>query len=325
MKRGDVEADSPSTDSASLHDGESPEGAPPQSLPSLQEDSMRRAIQETQEKSDLQAQCKKCLINWKSGMLVQQLFRMGFEMWKAISAVHIFGSNIEEAIHWLVENREISKSHVSDIMQQHPPAEICIEFELRTLMHIRHHRQLDETQLEKAVIDNEGDVTSAIHSILGYRSNEHAFPDCDLSLGIVHSESPPFLGSAADGLPLPHTTEETPQKSLETLSDDLMLGCVLGNALDAYKRGHADFTDLANQDLSCTTTTVTTPSTYHTSAPSSMNSPLSPPTFSPPSLLHDYRHLYPFATPDHYGMPFGEKTEASTASELRHFIGDLLE
>ena len=285
---------------------------------------MRRAIQETQEKSALHEHCKKCLIRWKSGMLVQQLFRMGFEMWKAISAVHIFGSNIEEAIHWLVENREISKSHVSDIMQQHPPAEICIEFELRTLMHISHHRQLDEAQLEKAVIECEGDVTSAIHSVLGYRSNEHSFPDCDLSLGIVHSESPPFLNnSSVDGLPLPHRTQPAQQRGLEALSDDLMLGCVLGNALDAYKRGHADFTDLANQDLSCTT--VTTPSTYHTSAPSSMNSPLSPPTFSPPSHLHDYHHPYPFATSDHYGMPFGDRSEASTVSELRHFIGDLLE
>lgn len=204
-------------------------------------DSVTKEVnQQRGQEQDLHETCKWCLIEWKSTMLIQQLHRMGFEMWRANSAVQIFGSNIEEALSWLLQNSELQQEEITTILQHQPAPVIDIELEMRTISHICQKYTMESSILESAIIRFEGDLNSAIRSLLGDKTDECWFPDFELSLGIVQSDSPFVHEMSSD-------REEV---HLETLSDELNLGCVLGSALEDYKSGNADFTDLVHRNLS---------------------------------------------------------------------------
>lgn len=276
----------------------------------------------------LHENCKRCLIDWKSTMLIKQLYRMGFEMWRANSAVQIFGSNIEEALTWLVQNAGMSHEQVNALIRHHHQiAQINIEFEMRTLLHICQKYSIDSSILESAIVRFEGDLNSAIQSLLGDKADEFCFPDFDLSLGIVQSEAPGVQEMSSN------QDEVHP----ESLSDELNLGCVLGSALEDYKRGNADFTDLVSKDLSFY---------EHVQNTGDVSSPLSP--VDPISAFNVQHQFAPFGggvlglghgRSLSSGLPtmnyqyFGSGSlggdpmisATTTPLELRHFIGDLLE
>eukprot|EP00210_Caulerpa_lentillifera_P009540 g9098.t1 len=211
--------------------------------------SHERNLDKTQERTLLE-KCKRCLMEWKSTMLIKQLYRMGFEMWRANSAVQIFGTQIENAIQWLLQNTGLTHDQMTVILCHHPTAKIDIDFEMQMIIYIARKYSIEDTVLQKTVVKFEGDLKSAVQSLLGSKADECCFPDFDLSLGIVQSESPfihkrsfsqeiEVVGGGGGGV-----------HSESSSSDELLLRCVLGNALEDYKRGNADFTDLVHKDLS---------------------------------------------------------------------------
>jgi len=222
-----LDLDLSSSDTASVNQQsvyEAPDAFPHHGLPSLEEEALRHAASFREQ---LQEKCCNCLVRWKTSMLVRQLCNMGFQSEKAVAAVNLFGSNIERAIKWLIDSPDLQESQTYGFGDR-PSAEICIELELQNLLQACQQHHLEVTTLQKAVIQHEGDLNAAISSLI---KSCHSFPDCDLSLGLLTAESP-CIDTA---------------KSMDTLSDDLMLESVLGKALDEYKSGHADFTDLANK------------------------------------------------------------------------------
>eukprot|EP00210_Caulerpa_lentillifera_P003131 g2991.t1 len=319
---------------------ESPDLAlnPTSLLPSLQEGSNLGGSHD-QDKL-LTDKCKQCLIEWKSTMLIKQLYRMGFEMWRASSAVQIFGSNTEEAIQWLLENEGLSHDQVNAMLWHQPSAQINVEFEIRTILHICQKYSVDEAILQGAVVRFEGDLNSAVQSLLGNRADEYCFPDFDLSLGIVQSESPYICEI--------NSTNRDEEATLpEALSDELILGCVLGSALEDYKRGDADFTDLVNKNLSFydhvqISGGISSPlssSLVHSQSANQVSASNVQQQYPPPygfevygldhsrsyrsvsgeiSSMNDHQYLGSTSIGD-------PAMTTTTPMELRHFIGDILE
>lgn len=288
------ESDIDPSDSASLqpassvHSFESSDGKNGTDLPSLQEENLRHYV----DRIEIHKRCKTWLGQWKTGECTQQLESMGFAIQNAMAAVHLFGDDLEKGIHWLMENPDISQTQVMAILQHQTASEISIEQELKTMELTCRRHGVDDLELERTVIQCEGNLNKAIHRLLGSRLHEWALPEWDLSLGIVQSESP-----------MTESSRWSCKGSLEDMGSSSMLECVLGNALNEYKSGNADFTDLANKGVDC----------YGRFGLSSVPSSFSMSLGSPSTTFES-------AFPMSY-----QRNPSNDPFQLRHLIGDLFE
>lgn len=211
------------------------------------------------------------LVAWKTLHHIRQLQTLGFEGWQSAAAVTRFGSNMERAIAWLLDGDvEIDEPSLWRGRGSLLP-EVDISTELNYVRDAQDVLALPESILQQAVVDCDGDLDAAISSVI----ENHEVGKKHVQ--IKEPQSPPQSQDVPGegGLPFSmnlgseqttsmkstsfesslhrdysHPAPVMPQMGWpSTISDQLMLGGVLGSKLEEYKRGNANFTALANKEL----------------------------------------------------------------------------
>ncbi|GMH39185.1 hypothetical protein BSKO_07083 [Bryopsis sp. KO-2023] len=231
--------------------------------------------QDNSTNSVLSELCVDTLVAWKTMYHIQQLQKLGFEPWQSAAAICRYGGNLEHAIAWLLDYNGENDEEQHTALDVVP--EVDVSSELSYLQEVQETFSLPECVLEQAVVDCNGDLDAAIPTVLGSRedlagelkgtSSRPLSPD-------IQVEASPFAGGFPAGQPppvaemngnhmegLPNSEMLAPSldsltKSMETvveagwptsLSEQFMLGGVLGSTLEEYKSGNMDFTALASK------------------------------------------------------------------------------
>lgn len=207
------------------------------------------------------------LVAWKTIYHIRQLQTLGFEAWQSAEAVKRYGSNLECAITWLLDGDEDSTNSTTWRLNATIP-EVDISPELSYIKDVQEVLSLPEHVIQQAVIDCDGDLDSAIMVVMeGKGSHSEVAPENNAQLLSDNPQQGADLPFSFDYGSTQLADKDTPSDQIEphpnmkhktvvaqsewpeTLSDQLMLGGVLGSKLEEYMSGNADFTSLANKGI----------------------------------------------------------------------------